>query len=134
MKTWQRWVAGATLALAAPLALAQEALDGRKFVGDIGPKGKGVEDANVVFTFAGGTFRSSVCDQYGFDRGAYATTKDGEAIRFEAKTVSAEWGTNHWTGTVKGDVMEGVLVWQRKPSFFRPNPEPVEKWFKAKLQ
>jgi hypothetical protein len=30
--------------------------------------------------------------------------------------------------------MEGVLVWQRKPSFFRPNPEPVEKWFKAKLQ
>jgi hypothetical protein len=127
-------IAAIALAAAAPLALAQGVLDGKKYIGEIGPKGKGVEDTNVVFTFADGRFRSSVCDQYGFERGPYATTKDGDAIRFEAKTVSAEYGTNQWTGTVKGDVVEGVLVWQRKPSFLRPNPEPVEKWFKAKLQ
>jgi hypothetical protein len=133
MKSWQGLLAGAALALAAPLALAQGTLDGKKYVGDIGDKGKGAEDTNVVFTFAEGRFQSSVCEKYGFEKGTYKTAKEGDLIRFEATALSSEYGRNEWRGTVKGNEIEGVLVWSRKPSFFRPNPEPVEKWFKAKL-
>jgi len=133
MKAFAKLCVAVVLAAAAPLAAAQGALDGKKYIGDIGDVGKAAEEKDAVFTFGDGTFRSSVCDKYGFERGAYTTTKDGEAIRFEARTVSTEYGTNYWRGTVKGNAVEGQLTWQRKPSFFRPNPEPVERWFKAKL-
>ena len=133
MKRLARMIAGLALALAVPAAAAQGALDGRKYIGDIGDKGQAAEEKGALFTFAGGTFRSSVCDKYGFEKGAYTVTQEGGRIRFEAKTVSSEHGTNHWTGTVEGGELQGVLVWQRKPSFFRPNPAPVEKWFRAKL-
>jgi hypothetical protein len=133
MKPLYHNVIGLALALAVPAALAQGLLDGRKYVGDIGDKGKGAEERGAVFTFANGAFSSSVCDKYGFEKGAYTATPEGDTIRFEAKTVSSEHGTNHWTGTVRGGSIEGVLVWQRKPSFFRPSPAPAEKWFKAKL-
>jgi hypothetical protein len=123
----------AAFVLAAPLAAAQGALDGKKFIGDIGEAGKPADEKGAVFTFADGKFNSSVCDKYGFQKGSYTTTKDGDALRFEAKTVSTEHGTNNWRGTIKGDHLEGVLVWQKKPSFFNKNPQPVEKWFKAKL-
>lgn len=132
MKALGHGVMGLLLCFAMPAALAQGALDGRKFVGDIGDRGKGPEERGAVFVFADGGFSSSVCDKYGFAKGAYTTTREGEALRFEAKTVSSEHGTNHWTGTVRDGVLEGVLVWHRKPSFFRKNPAPEEKWFKAK--
>jgi hypothetical protein len=124
---------GFALACAVPVALAQSALDGRKFVGEIGAKGGEAEERDVQFVFSDGMFRSSVCDKYGFEKGAYTTAKEGEVIRFEAQTVSAEHGTNRWNGIVRHGVLEGVLVWQRKPSFFRRNPAPEEKWFRAKL-
>ena len=127
------FIVGLALVYAVPAALAQGALDGRKYVGDIGDRGKGPEERGAVFAFADGRFSSSVCDRYGFEKGAYTTTREGDGLRFEAKTTSSEHGTNHWTGIVRDGTVEGVLVWQRKPSFFRPNPEPTEKWFKAKL-
>jgi hypothetical protein len=128
-----KMIVGLSLAFLAPVALAQGALDGRKYVGDVGDKGRPAEEKAVVFAFAEGMFRSSICDQYGFEKGAYTAAQEGGRIRFEARTVSSEHGTNHWSGTLEGGVLQGVLVWQRKPSFFRPNPQPVEKWFRAQL-
>lgn len=133
MKAMSRLCIAMALALAAPLALAQGALDGSKYIGDIGDVGKSAEVKDAVFIFAGGMFNSSECEKYGFDKGTYTATKDGAVIRFEARTVSSEYGTNYWRGTVKGGEVEGLLTWHRKPSLFRPNPEPVERWFKAKL-
>jgi hypothetical protein len=133
MKRCVKLITIVALALAAPLAAAQGTLDGKKFIGDIGDKGKAAEETGAVFTFADGTFKSSVCDKYGFERGAYTTAKEGEAIRFEAKTTSGEHGTNLWRGVVKGNEVDGVLLWHKKPSLFNKNPAPVEKWFKAKL-
>ncbi len=133
MNRFATTIAALALALAAPLAAAQGALDGKKYTGEIGDKGKAADELGAVFTFDGGAFRSSVCDRYGFEKGAYSTTKDGDAIRFQARTVSSEHGTNQWSGTIRGDQVEGVLVWQKNPSFFNKNPAPVEKWFKAKL-
>jgi hypothetical protein len=121
------------LALAAPIAAAQGALDGKKFIGDIGPAGKPAEDVGAVITFADNRLHSSVCDKYGFDRGIYLTKKDGDAVRFEAVTYSYEYGPNTWQGTMKGDVIEGALTYRGKPTLFDKNPAPVEKWFKAKL-
>lgn len=134
MKRFANVLAALVFMLAAPLAAAQAAaLDGKKYIGNIGDKGKQADETGAAFTFADGTFRSSVCDKYGFEKGAYTTTKDGDSIRFEAKTVSAEYGTNAWRGTIKGNEIEGVFVWHKKPSFFNKQPEPVERWFKAKL-
>jgi hypothetical protein len=133
MKRLATIVGGIALVLAVPAALAQGALDGRKYIGDIGDAGKAADEKGALFTFADGKFNSSVCDKYGFDKGAYTVTKDGDVLRFEAKTVSTEYGTNNWRGRLKGDQLEGVLIWQKKPSFFNKSPEPVEKWFKAKL-
>jgi putative intracellular protease/amidase len=132
MKVLATICTGLAIALAAPAGLAQGLLDGKKYIGDIGGAGKAADEKGAVFTFADGRFNSSVCDKYGFDKGAYTATKEGDLIRFEAKTVSAEHGTNSWRGTVRGNEVEGVLLWHRKPSFFNKNPEPVEKWFKAK--
>ncbi|HSD40678.1 MAG TPA: hypothetical protein VLD36_02320 [Burkholderiales bacterium] len=133
MKRLNLIAAGIALALAAPLAAAQGALDGRKYIGDIGPAGKSAEDRDAVITFSDNRLHSSVCDKYGFDRGIYLTRKDGDAVRFEAVTYSYEYGRNHWQGVMKGDVIEGTLTYRGKPTLFDKNPPRVEKWFKAKL-
>jgi hypothetical protein len=133
MKRSATLLAALALALAAPLASAQGALDGRKFVGDIGPAGKAAEDKGAVISFADHRLHSSVCDKYGFDRGIYFTVKDGEVVRFEAVTYSDEYGRNVWRGTMTGGEIEGTLSYRAKPGVFDRNPAPVEKWFKAKL-
>lgn len=134
MKRHANTLAAVALALAAPLAAAQGALlDGKKFVGDIGPAGKPAEDKGAVISFAEHRLHSSVCDKYGFDRGIYFTTRDGDIVRFEAVTYSDENGRNHWRGVMKGGEIEGTLSYRAKPGVFDKNPAPVEKWFKASL-
>jgi hypothetical protein len=56
----------------------------------------------------------------------------GDAIAFEAETVSESDGRMVWRGTVSGDELEGTFVHYRKPAWYRPNPEPIEHWVKAK--
>jgi hypothetical protein len=96
-------------ALAPPLALAQAALlDGRAFLADAGHKGKPADEKDDVLTFAGGKFHSSLCDQWGYNKGEYKATKVGDAVEFEATTVSEKYGRNVWKGTVKGNEIEGT--------------------------
>lgn len=129
-----RIIACATLAasvLAAPVALSQTApLDGRVFVGEAGYKGKPAHEKEVI-TFAGGKFHSSACDPYGYDKGDYKATKVGDAIEFEATTQSEKYGRNTWKGTIRGNELEGTMVFQPKPGFFNKNPAPEEHWFKG---
>ncbi|HEY8243874.1 MAG: hypothetical protein ACHQJ7_04155 [Vicinamibacteria bacterium] len=130
-----RWaraaVAIAALALAAG-ASAQGLLDGQRFVGDLGEKGKAADERNDVLTFAGGQFHSNVCDKWSFGKGSYKATRVGDAIAFETETVSETDGRLVWRGTIKGDELEGTFVHYRKPAWYRPNPEPIEHWVKAK--
>jgi hypothetical protein len=60
-------------------------------------------------SFAAGSVDSSSCRPFGFLRAAYTTTADGDGLRFEAVAASAEYGLNHWQGTVRGDRIEGTL-------------------------
>ncbi len=122
------------LAMAAPLVClgvsaqgAQGALDGRTFVGETGEKGKTKGDADEL-VFANGTLRSKACDQYGFAAAPYTTmTKDG-AVSFAADTKSPKEGAMHWTGTVKGDVLEGAAVWTKS------GQADIRYWVKARLK
>ncbi len=109
-------------------------LDGKVFVGEAGEKGKPADEKNDTITFANGLFHSSTCDQWGYGKAAYKTSGQGDAIAFESETVSPKDGKLAWKGTLSGDKMEGTFTHYRKPSFFRPNPDPVEHWFKATLK
>ena len=117
----------ATLAQANPL-------DGKVYVGEAGEKGKPADEKDDVISFADGKFHSSACDKWGFGKGAYSASANGEAIAFEVETSSEKHGRLAWKGTAKGDTLEGTFVHYRKPSFFRPSPDPIEHWFKATLK
>ena len=122
-------------AFAAPIAYAQASLlEGRVFVADAGHKGKAADEKGDVLTFADGRFHSSMCDQFGYDKGEYKATRNGDAVEFEAVTVSEKYGRNVWKGTIKGAEIEGTFQFYPKPGFFNRNPAPEEHWFKGKAK
>ena len=133
-----RYIACAAMVVAAfsaPLAFAQAALlEGRAFVADTGLKGKPADEKGDVLTFAGGKFHSSACDKYGYDKGDYKAAKAGDAVEFEAVTVSEKYGRNVWKGTIRGGEIEGTFVFHPKAGFFNKNPAPEEHWFKGKAK
>jgi hypothetical protein len=106
-------------------------LDGKSFVGEAGEKGKPADEKDDVLTFADGKFHSSSCDKYGFSTADYTAKVDGDATTFETETVSEKEGRLKWKGTLKNGVIEGTFTHYRKPAWYRPNPEPIEHWFKA---
>ena len=106
-------------------------LDGKVFVGEAGEKGKPADEKNDIITFADGRFHSSACDQWGFNKAEYSAKTEGDATVFEVETTSEKEGKLKWSGTLKGGVLEGKFVHLRKPAWYRPNPEPIEHWFKA---
>ena len=121
------------LVLHVPLpATAQPLLDGRKFNTEAGYSGKPVHIKEDILSFQGGKFHSSDCDQYGYNRGEYRATAQGGGVTFEVETVSDQYGRNVWRGVVTGDAIEGTMVFYRKPTFWRPKPDPLEHWFKGK--
>lgn len=135
---YSRLIACAALvvaAVAAPPTFAQAPLlDGRAFVADAGLKGKPADEKGDVLTFASGKFHSSMCDQYGYDKGDYKATKVGDAVEFEAVTASEKYGRNVWKGTIRGSEIEGTFLFYPKPGFFDKNPAPEEHWFKGKAK
>lgn len=134
IKLVQHAFLGATL-LAMPMAPAlAQSLDGRVFVADAGEKGKPAEEKADVITFAGGKFHSSLCDQYGYGRGDYRATANGDATAFEAETTSEKDGRLVWKGTIRGSDIEGTFVHYRKGWLLNPNPDPVEHWFKGRVK
>jgi hypothetical protein len=125
---------GTMLALAPPVFAQSGPLDGKVFVGDAGLKGKEADEKGDTITFAGGTFHSGSCDQWGYSPAAYKATVNGDAINFEVETQSEKDGRLVWKGTVRGGEMEGTFIHYRKGWLLNPNPEPQEHWFKAKAK
>lgn len=118
------------------VAYAQaDLLNGKTFIVTEGPAGKPADIQANVLTFSDGTFHSKECDRWGYDKAEVKAFREGDAIRFESETRSEKYGTRQlWKGTVKGNAIEGTKVLYPKPSFFRPNPEPSEGWFKGAPQ
>ena len=65
---------------------ASHILDGKKFVGPTGEKGKKVHHEDVL-SFSGGKFTSSQCFQYGFTGGPYTATVEADSIHWQADTA-----------------------------------------------
>ncbi len=104
-------------------------LDGKKFMGPTGEKGKKVHHEDVL-SFRDGKFTSSECFQYGFEGGPYTTTVQGDSIHFHAVTISPTHGKMEWRGTLKGDTLEVTYSWTKERwlwTTFR------EYWFKGSL-
>jgi hypothetical protein len=88
-------------------------LDGRKFVGPTGEKGKKVHHEDVL-SFSDGMFTSSACFQYGFKAGPYTATVEGDSIHFQAETNSPTHGKMEWKGTLKGDTLNVDYTWTKE--------------------
>jgi hypothetical protein len=121
--------------LTGPVFAGSGLLDGKRFTTEEGDAGKPAKVRDNVLTFSEGKFHSKECDQWGYGKGEVQASQEGDAIRFETETRSEKYGTRQvWKGVVKGNAIEGTRVMYPKPSFFRPNPNPVEGWFKGTLK
>lgn len=94
-----------------PMAvIAGGSLDGKVFTTLL-------DGENDVLTFENGTFHSSSCDEWGFNKGEYTVEEKGNSISFQATTTSENDGTLVWTGTIQGDTINGSYNWSKKGWF-----------------
>ncbi len=108
-----------------PSAPAQaNGLDGRSFSGVFLERGKTSGDADTLI-FKDGRFRSTACDKYGYSDAAYKTSKEGDALRFEAETQSAKYGKLVWNGVVRGGKLDATVM------MMQPGKEAKENWVVA---
>jgi hypothetical protein len=126
----------ATLALPATAARAAAAesaagdsgpLDGRSFVGETGEEGTTRGDPEE-FVFAAGKFDPLGHHDRGFAAAPYHAERRGDAVAFRAETMSESAGRLRWTGTVRGDRLEGTVLW------IKNGQAPKEYWFTGTLQ
>jgi hypothetical protein len=108
------------------------ALDGEVFLVEKGEVGK-PSDGKDTYIFRDGKFRSRYFEkEYGFEAGAYTSTKKGNAITFAADIRSKSNGTIHWEGTVKVDGIAVRYTWTgRKPKWYQAKPKPSEYWARS---
>jgi hypothetical protein len=104
-------------------------LDGKKFIGPTGEKGKKVHHEDLL-TFSDGKFTSSECFQYGFKGGPYTATVEAESIYFQAETTSPTHGKMVWKGILKGDTLDVTYSWTKERWFWTTFRE---YWFKGSL-
>lgn len=128
----------AGLALGAGLAIATAAehtshlLDGMAFVGLNGEKGRPLDpDQHEEMVFEDGRFLSVSCEPYNFGKGAYTATRVGDAVHFQAETVSPTHGRIAWQGVVEGDSARATFVWTKQRWYWDIRRE---YWFQGKRQ
>jgi hypothetical protein len=82
-------------------------LDGKSFKVTVTEPSKKTYDETL--TFKNGQFDADGCAKYGFKPAAYA----GDAASFTATAKSEKEGTIEWSGTIKGEAIEGKFVWTK---------------------
>ena len=105
-------------------------LDGKKFIGPTGEKGKKIHHEDIL-SFSDGKFTSSECFQYGFKGGPYTTTIEGDTIHFQAETISPTHGKMVWQGTLKGNTLDVTYNWTKERWFWTTFRE---YWYRGNLQ
>lgn len=58
----------------------------------------------------------------------YTARKVGEAVQFESTTQSEKEGEMAWIGRVRGDRLEGTMVWRKA------GQAPIDYWFRGTLK
>ncbi len=110
-------------------AASVDILDGKKFNGVTGEKGKKGHHEDTL-SFSNGMFTSSACLSYGFASGPYTVSVEGDHLTFRAETISPKLGKMQWQGTLKGDTLQVTYNWTKKRwlwTTFR------QYWFKGHL-
>jgi len=106
-------------------------LDGRSFVGEIGPVGEAAFTKDV-WEFRDGTFVSKECqERCGYPRSPYWVRFQEDAVQFRSKSTCPDTeATIVWKGVVKGDRIEGTFTWTRERWYWT-----VQKdfWFEGRL-
>jgi len=87
------------------------ALDGNAFDVVI-QNGELVRDERLSFRL--GQFMCVGCDEDNFMPAPYSIEKSGDAVSFKTQSVSPTDGKYNWTGTVRGDSIQGKMVWVDK--------------------
>lgn len=92
-------------------AISRGPLDGRVFVGKIGPAG----DPDVIdeLHFRDGRFWSLACIRCGFQPGAYRAEVNGDIIRVRGE-LRGQRGTFAYDGEIDGDDARISIRWTRK--------------------
>jgi hypothetical protein len=108
---------------------AANILDGKKFKGQTGEKGKKTHHEDML-VFDEGRFTSTECFQFGFMSGPYTATVQSDSIQFKAKTHSPTHGKMEWSGTLKGDTLDVAYSWTKERWLWTTHRE---YWFKGTL-
>ena len=92
-------------------------LDGTSWKVEVEPdtmaKDKGEKQFKETVTFADGKVSLSA-PKVGFEASPYSASKTGEKeLTFKADRASAGEGSSVWTGTVRGNDLEGKLIWTK---------------------
>jgi len=111
-------------------AAGSHILDGKKFIGPTGEKGKKIHHEDVL-SFSDGKFTSSMCYEYGFTGGPYTATVEGDSIHFQAETISPTHGKMEWKGTLRGDSLDVTYSWTKERWYWTTYRE---YWFKGTLK
>ena len=89
---------------------AGDTLDGLRFTGQAGEKGKGDHHEDAI-AFTKGMFRALNCEKWGFGAGRYTVAKKGDAYHFKSTLMSPDRGKLEWTGTIVGDKAIATFRW-----------------------
>jgi len=89
---------------------AADSLDGLRFTGQAGEKGKGDHHKDTIM-FTNGLFRALNCENWGFGAGRYTVEKKGDAYHFKATLMSPDRGKLEWTGEIVGDRANATFRW-----------------------
>ena len=97
------------LTLFASATFAAPALDGRTYTGDLkmGDDAKGDPD---TFIFKAGTFRSTACDEYGYESAPYTATEKDGVTTFHSQTKNKSGATMNWEGKIVKEKVSGTAV------------------------
>ncbi len=96
------------LPTAAPVLAAGGELDGKTFKGKIWAEGDPADPDTFIFN--SGTFRSTACDEYGYESAPYTVTSKDGVKTFTSTTKNSGGATMLWQGTLKGNEIEGSAV------------------------
>ncbi len=125
-----------SLALAKPAVAAdaeavRSALDGKTYQSRLGIRGQPA-DIDDLLVFEDGEFVSEECERRcGYAKVEYWVRAQDDAIQMRADVPCTESGAvMYWRGTVRGDEIEGSILWVNKRWYWTFEKE---LWFKGRL-
>ena len=106
-------------------------LDGKVFQSQLGMQGQ-PGDIDDLLVFENGEFVSEECERRcGYAKVEYWVRANGDAIEMRADVPCTDSGAvMYWRGTVRGDEIEGSILWVNKRWYWTFEKE---LWFKGRL-